>query len=700
MAYGCSNWPFFKPKWVKPPFRRHPMRSEKTLSDFGGGGCLMGEMLDPSDAQLLRDYAEHGNEAAFREIVTRHADLLYSAALRQVDSPDLAGDVAQTVFTDLARKARPLAGQLAEGASLLGWLYRSTRFASLNQLRRDRRRLTHERQAMEQLLTNSETAPDWERIRPVLDEAMASLNDEDRDALLLRFFKQQHLRAVGSALGISDDAAQKRVSRAVERLREFFAKRCVTIGASGLAVAITANAVQAAPVGLIATISTTAALVGATIAATSTATKAIAMTTIQKTIIGAALAAAIGTGIFEARQASNLRSQVRTLQQQQVPLARQLEQLTRERDDASSKRVMSATNSVIKLFNWESVESSDYKQYIANLRSVGCPEETIRDIIRADVNKLYEEKKKEARRQSPKFKYWQNRDEYTRSYGRESWMKMFKLDEERDAFLRTLGIEPDVDLMDMNTQKRANEFDLMTDFLDDEGKKAQILRLQKEFNAKATILGEGSVPKLLKEMEDDVKQILTPEEARQYDLRMSVSGNILRNQLAAFEPSEQEFLSVFDLRKAFDVQFHPVDREETTVAERAERGEAWKRLQEQIKQTLGAQRYADYELAQNQDFQQMYRVAKEAGLGVPEAKQVYAMRQQAEEQAARIRNDQSLTPEQRGQALGGIRQETEKTIHTVLGEKGWDQFNRGSNNRWLDAINPQPIPQNPAAPRP
>jgi hypothetical protein len=299
-------------------------------------------------------------------------------------------------------------------------------------------------------------------------------------------------------------------------------------------------------------------------------------------------------------------------------------------------------------------------------------------------------------RRSPKFKYWQG-EEYARGYGRESWMKLFKLDEERDAFLRALGIEPDVD---MKTRKRANEFDLMTDFLDDQGKKAQILRLLKEFNDKVTILGDGSVPKLLKEMEDAVKQLLTPEEARQYDLRMSMTGNILRNQLAAFEPSEQEFLSVFDLRKAFDVQFHPMDPGEATAAERAERGEAWQRLQEQIKQTLGAHRYADYELAQNQDFQKMYRIAKESGLGASEAKQVYAMRQQAEELAARIRNDQSLTPEQRGQALGGIRQETEKTIHTVLGEKGWDQFNRGANNRWLDAIYPQPSPQNTAAPRP
>ena len=92
-------------------------------------------MQNHSDAQLLRQYAEQRSEAAFSEIVARHAGLVYSAALRQLDSPDLARDVAQSVFTDLARKARPLADKLPDNASLAGWLYRSTRFAALNQLR-------------------------------------------------------------------------------------------------------------------------------------------------------------------------------------------------------------------------------------------------------------------------------------------------------------------------------------------------------------------------------------------------------------------------------------------------------------------------------------------------------------------------------------------------------------------------------------
>ena len=315
----------------------------------------MGEMRPLSDAQLLRDYAEHGAEAAFAEIVARHTDLVYSAALRQVYSSDLARDVTQSVFTDLARKARSVSTNLSPEASLVGWLYRGTRFAARDLYRNEARRTQRERQAMEQLHPTSETPPDWEHLRPVLDDAMSELDDTDRDAVLLRYFKNHDLRTVGAALGISNDAAQKRVSRAVERLREFFAKRGVTVGASGLAVVISANAVQAAPAGLALTISTAAVLTGTTLAttATITATKAIAMTALQKTIVTATIAVLAGVGLYEARQAAQLHEQARTFQQQQAAMTEQAQQSKKERDDAirelltlreNNERISASTN--------------------------------------------------------------------------------------------------------------------------------------------------------------------------------------------------------------------------------------------------------------------------------------------------------------------------------------------------------------------
>lgn len=298
----------------------------------------MGEMHETSDAQLLRTYAADGNEAAFRELVTRHTDFVYSAAVRQVDSPDLACDIAQSVFTDLARKARPLAEKISAASSLAGWLHRSTRYAALNHLRDTRRRLANERQAMEQLLTDSEAPVNWEQIRPTLDEALDSLGDEDREALLLRYFKNHDFRAVGLALGVSDDAAQKRVSRAIERLREFFTKRGITVGASGLVVVISTNAVHAAPAGLAGTISA-AAFVG-TAVTTSTVvatTKAIAMTTFQKTLTTVTVAVLAGAGGYEARQAAQLRDRVQSLQQQQAPLAERIQELQNNFADATNR---------------------------------------------------------------------------------------------------------------------------------------------------------------------------------------------------------------------------------------------------------------------------------------------------------------------------------------------------------------------------
>jgi RNA polymerase sigma factor (sigma-70 family) len=295
-------------------------------------------MQERSDIELLREYAEEKREGAFRELVARHTDFVYSAALRQVNSPDLACDVAQSVFTDLARKAQSVAEKAMEGNSLAGWLHRGTRYAALNHLRDTRRREANERLAMEQLIINSESAPDWDLIRPVLDEALDSLDDEDRAALLLRYFEKKSLREIGEALGTSDDTARKRVSRATEKLREFFSKRKVTIGASGLAVVLSANSVQAAPAGLAAAIST-AALAGTAVTTLTavTATKAIAMTLLQKTAVTAALAIVAGVAIYQAHQASQLREQNQALQQQLAPLSDQVQQLQQERDKASNQ---------------------------------------------------------------------------------------------------------------------------------------------------------------------------------------------------------------------------------------------------------------------------------------------------------------------------------------------------------------------------
>ena len=335
-------------------------------------------MPNQSDAQLLRDYAAHGAESAFAEIVARHTGLIYSAALRQSGSPELAREIAQNVLTDLARKSRTLAPQLTDNASLVGWLYRATRYAALTLLRDERRREVHQRLVMENFHPSSDPSTDWTRVAPVLDEAMAALNDTDREAVLLRYFQNHDFAAVGRALGVSDDAAQKRVSRAVERLREFLAQRGVTVGASGLVVVISTNAVLMAPAGLSAAI-TTAALAGTAVATTTiaAATKTIAMTTLQKTLIAAALAAAIGTGIYEATQTARLRKELQTLQQQK---AEQIQQAQRERDETATRlAAMTDENNRLK------TASSELLRLRAEVTRLRAAEQDL-DRLRASVS--------------------------------------------------------------------------------------------------------------------------------------------------------------------------------------------------------------------------------------------------------------------------------------------------------------------------
>ncbi len=293
-----------------------------------------------NDLDLLRQFARDHSQAAFTTLVNRHVNLVYSAALRQVRSPQLAEEIAQSVFTDLARDA----GRLKPDTVLTAWLYAVARRTAVDVIRKESRRQLREQIAVEMTSMNATASsgaggsPVWTDIEQHLDDAMAALDDTDRAAILLRYFENKNLREVGEALGTTDDAAQKRVSRAVERLREFFSKRNVTVGAGGLAVLISANAVQSAPIGLAAAISAAAVLTG-TAVHTSTmiaATKAIAMTTIQKTLITATYA------IVPAREFTKpirprIRDQVHILQQQQSPLAEQIQQLQSECDDTTNR---------------------------------------------------------------------------------------------------------------------------------------------------------------------------------------------------------------------------------------------------------------------------------------------------------------------------------------------------------------------------
>lgn len=249
------------------------------------------------DGQLLQQYARERSESAFGELVTRHIDLVYSVALRVAGGDShLAQDVTQTVFADLAQKA----GSVPQDAVLAGWLYRHAWFTAAKMVRTERRRQTREQTAMEMRALDDNTGSPWEQIAPHLDEGLNQLNAADRDAIVLRFFKKQDFQVIGTALGVSEDAAQKRVSRALEKLRGLLSKRGATLTATALASVLTAEAVVAAPAGLAISVTTTA-LAGAATVGTGlglTTIKTIAMTKLQVGVVGVILVAGMATPLL------------------------------------------------------------------------------------------------------------------------------------------------------------------------------------------------------------------------------------------------------------------------------------------------------------------------------------------------------------------------------------------------------------------
>ena len=287
-----------------------------------------------NDWELLKDYCRNGSEEAFATLVNRHLDLVYSAALRQVRSPEAAQDVTQSVFADLARSAH----RLKPDTLLPAWLYEVTRRTAIDLIRKESRRQSREQRGLEMTDMNTGSS-DWTHIEPLLDEAMESLRPTDRAAVVLRYFQNKSLREVGQSLGLSEDSAQKRVSRATERLRHFLSKRGITVGTSGLALALTANAVQSAPTGLGSLVCSASIISGVTFqqATTLGVTKAIAMTTIQKCSIGAVLAGVLGTGIYQTQKATRFQALSLELEQQQAPLTEEVRQLRQAQEQARGK---------------------------------------------------------------------------------------------------------------------------------------------------------------------------------------------------------------------------------------------------------------------------------------------------------------------------------------------------------------------------
>lgn len=269
--------------------------------------------MESADTVLICRFVDSRDDAAFAELVRRHIDLVYCAALRRVGDVHLAEDIAQAVFTTLAAKA----SSLRRHHSLVGWLHTTTRFAASEVLRAERRRRAREQEAftMQEPPADPGDEAAWEKMRPVIDDALGELSERDREAVLLRYFSHLSFAAVGAALGLPENTARMRVGRALDKLHGLLTRRGLTSTSAALATVLTSQATAAStPVALASAVTSTAlATVGAGVGATGATTLLMGLTKVHVTFATAALLV-LGAAFYERLSARHLEAQAQAAQ--------------------------------------------------------------------------------------------------------------------------------------------------------------------------------------------------------------------------------------------------------------------------------------------------------------------------------------------------------------------------------------------------
>ena len=362
-------------------------------------------------------------------------------------------------------------------------------------------------------------------------------------------------------------------------------------------------------------------------------------------------------------------------------------------------RKINATNSLLsnlagRLINWQSLESSDYVAYMHNLRLFGCPEETIRDIILTDIARLYAKRRAELRAQIPAPKYWQT-GEAAAAVPPEIRSKLRELDKEQETLIRELlGVSFRSELAKYWSEDEEASLNLA--FLPAEKQEAvqavhdKYTALEEEIYSRARGLfldeDQAELQRLQKQREAELAQLLSPEELEDYQLRNSETSQSLRSQLAGFQPNEEEFRKLFRLQKAFDDQVNqPADSSGDPAAEAA-RARAYQAaaeaLNKEIQETLGPERHAEYQRAQDDDYRSLLKLADRFSLSQDVAGSIYEMKVAAERKKAQIEADATLSAEQRGAMLAAIGRTTEQNVAAALGDNVFRSYQQ-SSGQWL-----------------
>ena len=385
-----------------------------------------------------------------------------------------------------------------------------------------------------------------------------------------------------------------------------------------------------------------------------------------------------------------------------VPRAVQVTNLVRQ----IAVRKINATNLLAALANrpanWAALESTNYVTYINNLRAFGTPEETIRDIILTDIAKTYSRRKAEARAQGGGYRWWQTSEtgEMDDEADAELSARLDEIDTEQQALAQELlGVDFDVEMAKYwggdDYESRAYGF------LADE-KRTRVSELQEHFDELERQIYDGSkgflldkdqeaLRQLQKQREAELAQVLTPEELEEFHLRNSPTAATLRAQLHGFSPTQEEFRRIFRLQKTFDERFNSgFDLSDPAQAEAqvAAQDQAQQALNAEIRKTIGTQRFAEYERAQDADYRALMQFTERFETSPTLAARVYDMKTEAERLKLRLESDTNLTPDQRAQALGAIAQETERSVVQLMGGQNselWRAYQK-TGSQWIQGL--------------
>lgn len=345
-----------------------------------------------------------------------------------------------------------------------------------------------------------------------------------------------------------------------------------------------------------------------------------------------------------------------------------------------------STTELIQI-DWRTVESADFKEYIRNLRAIGCPEETVRDIIIADVNKLFAARRLAMFAPPKELNYWEpdNQNEIWRNQKFQKQNQMLER-EKRDLIRELLDIDLNKEMQKIYGYGNSDRTEKMLSFLPQEKsdsvkalrEKYQTLmqKVYEESDDRNAVETQTQIKNIRAQQKAELAQLLSPEEMRQYNLRLSDTAQSLRHGLLGFEPSEQEFASLFSIREKFEAPMQDIPYDPDNEADNKKRSELHKQLEEEIKNSMTPERYAEYKRGNDYDYRELLNFTQGLDLPKKAADQTYDIKKTAEEAVRKVRSDKSLTPEHRKEVMKKMRDETEIALTEVMGEKGLKGYKR------------------------